>query len=249
MIILLFVLAGLMVLSGGAAALLGWDVVLNERGWTQVIAGATFVTGGLILFGIAVAARELNRLRCELVAAVAIPEEEIPAEEPSASAMAADHAAPATPSTAPSSQPVLAEAPEEVDAKRLEEAPARFEPDIRDALTRKLDEDLARLARSRGPTPVPAPEPQPEPQAESEPIHPAEPAVAEVPPAPVLPSIIGTYASGGITYFMYSDDSIEADMEGGRYRFHSMEELRKFLETGEGGTLLAPADERTPVAS
>jgi hypothetical protein len=63
MIILLFVLAGLMVLCGSAAALLGWDVVLNERGWTQVIAGASFVTGGLLLFGIAVAALPQSTIR------------------------------------------------------------------------------------------------------------------------------------------------------------------------------------------
>jgi hypothetical protein len=241
MIILLFVLAGLMVLCGSAAALLGWDVVLNERGWTQVIAGASFVTGGLLLFGIAVAARELQRLRCELVAAVAIPEDEELAAEAQAAAPEPAEGAPAAPAPEPAAEPPRLEA---VEIVRSPEPPGP-QPDLRDALTRKLDEDLARLARSRD---IPAREP-PAQLAERETEEPARPPAPEEAPAPVAPTVIGTYASGGITYFMFSDNSIEADMDGGRYRFHSMEELRRYLESGEGGTLLATLDERTPVAS
>jgi hypothetical protein len=249
MIILLFVLAGLMVLSGGAAVLHGWDVVLNERGWTQVIAGATLLTGGLLMIGIAVSARELHRLRRELVAAVAIPEdEEAPDEAPPvmpgrlAAAAAGPAAEPPRPEVAPAVGPLEPARPE----------PPRTEPDLRDALTRKLDEDLARLARSRDIPIAPLPRPGPRPvETGTEPEEPAEAEEAAVvePAPPAAPSMIGTYASGGITYFMFSDNSIEADMEGGRYQFHSMEDLRRFLETGEGGTLLAAADERTPVAS
>lgn len=65
---------------------------------------------------------------------------------------------------------------------------------------------------------------------------------AAAPPTDGPRTMLATYNSGGNTYFMYSDSSIEADMPGGRYRFSSMDELRGFIETGKGGTLVAAAD-------
>lgn len=53
--------------------------------------------------------------------------------------------------------------------------------------------------------------------------------------------MLATYNSGGITYFMFSDGSIEADMAGGRFRFTSMDELRGYIDTGKGGVLVEPA--------
>ena len=69
----------------------------------------------------------------------------------------------------------------------------------------------------------------------------------DLPPDAGPRTMLATYNSGGITYFMYSDSSIEADMTGGRYRFASMDELRTFIETGKGGTLVTPAE--TPAAT
>lgn len=51
-------------------------------------------------------------------------------------------------------------------------------------------------------------------------------------------TIVGTYASGGVTYFMYGDHSIEAELPDGRHRFASMEELRTYLDTGSGGEIV-----------
>jgi hypothetical protein len=60
-----------------------------------------------------------------------------------------------------------------------------------------------------------------------------------VPPATTgARRMLATYNSGGITYFMFSDGSIEADMTGGRFRFTSMDELRGYIETGKGGVLV-----------
>lgn len=64
----------------------------------------------------------------------------------------------------------------------------------------------------------------------------------DLPPDTGPRTMLATYNSGGITYFMYSDSSIEADMTGGRYRFASMDELRTFIETGKGGALVTPAN-------
>lgn len=77
---------------------------------------------------------------------------------------------------------------------------------------------------------------------------PEEPVPAAAPATDGPRTMLATYNSGGNTYFMYSDSSIEADMPGGRYRFTSMDELRGFIETGQGGTLVATA-ETPPVMS
>lgn len=53
-----------------------------------------------------------------------------------------------------------------------------------------------------------------------------------------LREMVGSYASGGVTYFMYGDHSIEAELPEGRFRFASMEELRTYLDTGAGGVLV-----------
>lgn len=52
--------------------------------------------------------------------------------------------------------------------------------------------------------------------------------------------LAATYSAGGIGYFMYSDGSIEAEMEIGRYRFPNMDALRDFIETGDGGVRVGP---------
>ena len=59
---------------------------------------------------------------------------------------------------------------------------------------------------------------------------------------------VATYTSGGNTYFMYGDGTIEADTPKGRYRFATMAELRHYAETGEGGVLLKTAEEPEPRA-
>lgn len=86
----------------------------------------------------------------------------------------------------------------------------------------------------------------------TEPEPHVEPAVTEPAPeaAPAsLPTLeerelVATYTSGENTYFMYSDNAIEAETPQGRFRFGSMEELRVFVETGTGGMPLSPPPPR-----
>ncbi|WP_019906641.1 hypothetical protein [Methylobacterium sp. 77] len=49
--------------------------------------------------------------------------------------------------------------------------------------------------------------------------------------------VVGTYASGGNTYVMYSNGSIEADTPRGQFTFDSLDELKAFVEAGgeDGG--------------
>jgi hypothetical protein len=69
--------------------------------------------------------------------------------------------------------------------------------------------------------PADRPEPAPEPPA-------AEPK----PPVDEEPQVVGTYASGGNTYVMYSTGVIEADTPRGRFTFGSLDELKAFVEAG-----------------
>jgi len=62
-----------------------------------------------------------------------------------------------------------------------------------------------------------APEPEPEPEPETK---------------PETRTVVGRYASGGNTYVMYEDGSIEAETPQGRFTFASLDELKAFVDGG-----------------
>jgi hypothetical protein len=53
------------------------------------------------------------------------------------------------------------------------------------------------------------------------------------------PTVVGTYSSGGNTYVMYSDGSIQAETPTGLFRFDSLDELKAFIAAG--GESVPPA--------
>ncbi|MDR7038743.1 hypothetical protein J2X36_003514 [Methylobacterium sp. BE186] len=67
--------------------------------------------------------------------------------------------------------------------------------------------------------------------------HDAEILAEDVSPPEPQPGreIVGTHASGGNTYVMYADGSIEAETPRGRYTFNSLDELKAFVDTGGEG--------------
>ena len=66
MVVALYLIALAMILGGAASMAYGYGIILNERGWTMVISGTVALSGGLLLFGIAVTAGRLKRLQQEL---------------------------------------------------------------------------------------------------------------------------------------------------------------------------------------
>ncbi|MEL6061984.1 MULTISPECIES: hypothetical protein [unclassified Methylobacterium] len=71
------------------------------------------------------------------------------------------------------------------------------------------------------PTAHPAPAPEPAPAA----------------PNPEARTVVGRYASGGNTYVMFENGSIEAETPQGRFTFASLDELKAFVDGGgESGT-------------
>ncbi len=91
------------------------------------------------------------------------------------------------------------------------------------------------VATALEPEPEPVPAPEPEPAAvvpvAPEPAAP-EPLTPEPPPLVSERSVIGTYESGGNTYTMYADGSIDANTPDGNYHFGSLDELKTFIAEG-----------------
>lgn len=67
---------------------------------------------------------------------------------------------------------------------------------------------------------------------------PSQPSYSQAPPGggaaepPAQASVVGQYASGGNSYVMYSDGSVDADTPTGQHRFRSLDELRAFVAGG-----------------
>jgi hypothetical protein len=66
MIVAVFCVAAAMIAGGAWAVFTGWELIIIERGWTQVLLGGMLITGGLLLGGIGVLATHVKRLAGKL---------------------------------------------------------------------------------------------------------------------------------------------------------------------------------------
>ncbi len=66
MVIVLVGVALAMIAGGAWAALQGYEIIIQERGWTLLIAGVTVASIGTVLLGIAAAVMRLGAIRGEL---------------------------------------------------------------------------------------------------------------------------------------------------------------------------------------
>ncbi|HVL72753.1 MAG TPA: hypothetical protein VM434_12830 [Beijerinckiaceae bacterium] len=222
MVIVLYLVALAMIAGGAAAAVQGYGIILNERGWTMVIAGTTAAAGGFVLLGLAVVAgrlgravEELARLR-ERTGRLDFPTPPLPArpeDRPGVAAAAAGALATAGARPPEDERAVMKAAdviPEPAPAAEAsaEPAPATEAPP---------DEAASAGEPDATQTDAPAAARTEEEAAEGEAAEPA---------------IIGSYSSGGNTYVMYADGSIDADTPDGRFRFKSLDELKEFVAAG-----------------
>lgn len=228
----LFLVALVMIAGGGYAAIEGYGIILNERGWSMVIAGTVAATGGLLLFGAALIAGRLKAILRELTRTrerMGRLDETGPAPLPEGPAdlaqtrldppiaMKSEAAAPVG-MTAAAAAARAGLSRRGVPSARLVSGPA----------DEALEHAVAGPADALLETP-------------REPVQPGGPGVA----TPVAAndgvpttasgdeaSVVGTYNSGGNAYVMFSNGSIEADTPTGRYRFKSLEELKEFIANG-----------------
>ncbi|HKH95132.1 MAG TPA: hypothetical protein VKA39_01275 [Beijerinckiaceae bacterium] len=235
MVVVLYAVASAMVLGGAAAAIHGYGIIMVERGWTLVIAGAVLASGGAVLAGVAqlgsrVAAiqRDTARLweRFGRLDPAALPTS--PTVSPAPLSLAPRGPVDlADPPVDPAPEPGMAEP----TASPAAEHPAsgRTRPKVAAA-----PEPLLSDVPLRGTTgPGDAPDERPAPAAEA--------SRNDAPPEPSdKPAVVGTYDSGGNHYVMFSDGSIEADTPTGVFRFASLDELKDFIASG-GESGAAPA--------
>lgn len=110
--------------------------------------------------------------------------------------------------------------------------PPASEPEIRTEVERypllaTPEPDAEPVAVAEETPAPPAEEPHPEPAAVADADAPHA-----APPEEDALQVVGTYASGGNTYVMFSNGSIEADTPRGRFTFSSLDELKVFVESG-----------------
>jgi hypothetical protein len=214
MVIALFIVAFAMVGGGLAALIQGLPYIMVERGWAMVIAGTVAASGGAILAGIAVAALRVGRIYDELAALqdrlarldgpMLRPGLAKEDVEPNSSDFAPDVSSQALPAT-------------ELGSRAASIAPGG-----------------SALASERAG--AQAPEVRPEPQNSGKASQGSSSQTRETEATKPGPSeeatVIGTYSSGGNSYVMFSDGSIQADTPNGHYRFKSLDELKEFIAAG-----------------
>jgi hypothetical protein len=77
--IVLYVLSAFMMLTGVYGLVMGWDIIMVERGWSQFIAGATAFAAGAVILALSHIAREVRKLRSDLSGLVVEVDEPAPA--------------------------------------------------------------------------------------------------------------------------------------------------------------------------
>lgn len=225
MVVALFVVAFAMIVAGLAAVYDGYGIVAVEKGWTKVISGTIAASAGILLMGVMAALVQLRRIGADLafmreqagrLDAPLPASQPLEAEEPvpgRGDALAAGAPGSGVENAAGFSPGDVAEkpSPDQADNATPPEAPAH---------SRAQDVE----------TPA-APHPDSEPQREAG-LQPAPSQAASRPEA----TVVGTYSSGGNTYVMYSDGSIQAQTPTGLYRFDSLDELKAFIASGGEST-------------
>ena len=242
MIAALFALAAAMLIAGVAAIVEGFPYVRLESGMAMVYGGAVVASSGLLLFGLGVVAMWLRRIHTAIRENPARPADEAaesgePAFIPAPEALSASFA------------PIMTG--HAADRQRIEPSlvlPSQTltaEPEL--PLPGLTPPVIAPAAEVPPPAEIKAPDTKSEPKlaveddlfvpGQSEPAKPeSEPVLRSsldaAPEAKVERTVVGRYSSGGNTYMMYDNGSIEADTPNGRFTFASLEELKAFVDGG-----------------
>jgi len=228
---LILLAVGVLVAAVGVVMLVSSVPIMDLGAAALFMSGTIAVVGGLILLGLAVAVRSLNRIaeRLEIQPLPVPPVVAVGREDPAPRPVrtAPDAAAVARPSLLgwlgrPSSPTPLAAGRADPPRAAQPAAPQNGAP-VPPAV------DLAALARP--PEPVLAP-----PITVAPPPPPLRATPRPAPQRPVAPQngTAGTtvYRSGvidGIAYSLFMDGSIEAELPNGKVKFDTVDEMQKYL--------------------
>ena len=205
MTIVTFVLGLVLIAAGAGGLVASYDLLPTELGLLYACCGAILVSGGVVTVAIGVAVLRLEALTQMVHFAAAVDDLPDEGEVAAARCMREDHAA-HEPDAAPAE---LEAAAEEGEAPAVEPQPA----DAHAAAAEPVEEALAEAPVEEG---VAAGAPS---------VADLEQALAAAAP----PTLVGHYSAGGANYKIFSDGSIEAETEGGAFRFASMDEFKAYL--------------------
>jgi hypothetical protein len=241
-------LVGIVLAFAGAVLIYAVPVPVVDAGAAALFgSGALAMVGGLVLMGLAAVVRVLNRIaeRLEIQPLPVPPIASVGREDP-APRPARPQQPVAAPAPAPAARPSLlgwfgrGSAPVPATAARATVQRATPAPEVVEPPAVDLA-PLTRVEEPRAPAPVPppaaaslaAPTPPPPPP---KPVIP-KPAARPAAPAPANGTPETTvYKSGvidGMAYTLFMDGAIEAELPQGRVKFGSIDELQKYLTSGQ----------------
>ncbi len=264
---LIFALGVALALGGAASIVSGVPYIRMEFGWTEVLAGTTALSAGIMTVALGAVLGALRRIEARFVSDTAIrtadpmstfavPTDQVSdvseyaghePEVPVPSALERD--IPPSPASRPLAERIWSK-PSTVVASRHERAEASVpvepsrspdrSPGVRTAgSAAALDRDSRRQYDSRQ-LDVAAPRSYGRPAAASPTRGDTDDRVPSLIPspqppvtgeaAPEAPTVVGRYESGGASYVLFSDGTIEVETEVGLHRFGSMEELKAYID-------------------
>ena len=204
MTIVTFVLGLVLIAAGAGGLVASYDLLPTELGLLYACCGAILVSGGVVTVAIGVAVLRLEALTqmVHFVAAV----DDLPDEVEVAEALhTEDHTA-----HEPDAAPAELEPPaQEGDAPAVELQPV----DAHGAAAEPVEETLTEAPVEAGAA------------AGAPAVADLEQAIAAAAP----PTLVGHYSAGGANYKIFSDGSIEAETDGGAFRFASMDDFKAYL--------------------
>lgn len=227
---LIFFLLGLIVLALGAL-MIGFGIPIQEFGLgnTLILAGTVAVVGGLLLTALAAALGQLRRI-VRLLGA----EAEARARDAAGDAPQRDDPLPFRGSAELSPEPLVGPLPA-VEPRRspvpeaVRPEPAR--PPVVEPPAPRQEPPLAEVAAMDTPPPGPLAEPEwPREGAAPSKVKPSiGERIARASAAGQKPTLVKSGKVEGRAYALYSDGTIDAEFDGGKRRFRSLDELRDFL--------------------
>ena len=276
---LIFALGVALALGGAASIVSGVPYIRIETGWTEVIAGTTALSAGIVTLGLGAVLSALRSLEFRFVEsrsqAAALPAYPLPAAGPMsipevATGLANDESDTAShepdvslPSVAerdiqpaPASRPLMGRmrsrlstmgtpATDRADLsvpvgpslstdrasgvrpavsvtqRDRDEASAGRPPEVDRASSRSYARpSAASLTRAEPDDRVPSLIPSSSVAADAGPVSTSMEAA----------TVVGRYESGGASYVLFSDGTIEVETEAGTHRFASMEELKAYID-------------------
>ncbi len=207
MTIVTFVLGLVLIAAGAGGLAASFDLLPTELGLLYACCGAILVSGGVVTVAIGVAVLRLEALTQMVHFAAAV--EDLPEEAEVAAALHLHDHLEHEPDAAPAE---LEAAAEEGEAHAVEAPPV----DAHTAAEEPADEALTEAPVEEAAV------------AGAPSVADLEQALAAA-AAAAAPTLVGHYSAGGANYKIFSDGSIEAETEGGAFRFASMDDFKSYL--------------------